>query len=95
VLLESEDGNVVYSVLVTDDTGALVDVKVDAGNATVLEALPATDEAAEEANGEEANDTEGSGQEEASDAEAHDSAEHGDASEDHDGASDDIEGEDD
>ncbi len=70
VQLEAEDGNVVYSVLVTDDTGTLIDVKVDAGNATVLEALPATDEATgEEANGEEADSDEATGQEEAADNE--------------------------
>lgn len=56
VQLDAENGNVVYSVLITDDTGALMDVKVDAGNATVLEAKPAGDEANAEGDATEAGD---------------------------------------
>jgi uncharacterized membrane protein YkoI len=36
VSLDNEDGNVVYSVEVTDSNGTVTDVKVDAGNGTVL-----------------------------------------------------------
>lgn len=36
VELENENGNVVYGVEITDSSGATYDVKVDAGNGTVL-----------------------------------------------------------
>lgn len=76
VLLHSEDGNVVYSVLITDDAGTLIDVKIDAGNATVLEAAPATDEAAD------AEDDDSAVQGEASEGGEGGSAEGGDEGED-------------
>ena len=39
VQLDLEEGAVVYSVLVTNEAGETVDVKVDAGNATVLDVI--------------------------------------------------------
>jgi hypothetical protein len=55
VELDNENGSVVYSVEITDDTGTEVDVKVDAGDGTILD-QQADDEAdeaelAEEAEG--------------------------------------------
>lgn len=41
VELDNENGTVVYSVEVTDDTGARIDVKVDAGNGAILDQQPA------------------------------------------------------
>lgn len=55
VELENENGSVVYSVEITDDTGAEVDVKVDAGDATILD-QQADDEAEE---GDEIEEVEG------------------------------------
>ena len=49
VELDNENGNVVYSVEVAKTDGSQTDVKVDAGNATVL---------SQEADGEEGNDAE-------------------------------------
>ena len=37
VELDNENGSVVYSVEITDDTGAEIDVKVDAGDGTILD----------------------------------------------------------
>ncbi len=54
VELENENGNVVYGVEVTDASGAEYDVKVDAGNGTVL-----AQEADDDEEGEEADDDEG------------------------------------
>ncbi len=51
VELENEDGNVVYGVEVTDASGAAYDVKVDAGNGTVLaQEADDGDEGGDEAN---------------------------------------------
>jgi uncharacterized membrane protein YkoI len=58
--LENENGNVVYEVLVTDSKGAVTDVKVDAGNGSVL---------AKEA--EEAGDDEGGTEDESKDGAEH------------------------
>jgi len=48
VELDNENGNVVYSVEITDANGKVIDVKVDPGNATVLHQDAGDD--AEEAN---------------------------------------------
>lgn len=47
VELDNENGSVVYSVEITDTAGAEVDVKVDAGNGTILDQQADNDEADE------------------------------------------------
>jgi uncharacterized membrane protein YkoI len=62
VELDNENGNVVYSVQITDANGAKTDVKVDAGNSSVLHQDSAQNEAnqsAETANGQEAPESPG------------------------------------
>lgn len=50
VELDNENGNIVYSVEITNDAGASADVKVDAGNGTVLhQEAGGADEGGEEA----------------------------------------------
>lgn len=68
VELENENGNVVYGVEVTDANGAEHDVKVDAGNGTVL-----AQEADDADEGDEANE----GAEGDDDAESNDDADEG------------------
>jgi hypothetical protein len=71
--LENENGYVVYGVEVTGADGKIVDVKVDAGNGTVLaqEAADGTDGAGNGANDSEANDSE-SNDSETNDSETND-----------------------
>lgn len=59
VELDNENGNVVYSVQITDASGAKIDVKVDAGNGSVLHQDSGQDanEPAETPNGQEASET--------------------------------------
>lgn len=62
VELDNENGNVVYSVQITDANGAKTDVKVDAGNSSVLHQGSVHNEAnqgAETANGQEAAESPG------------------------------------
>jgi uncharacterized membrane protein YkoI len=62
VELDNENGNVVYSVQITDANGAKTDVKVDAGNGSVLHQDSAQNEAnqgAETRNGQEASESPG------------------------------------
>jgi uncharacterized membrane protein YkoI len=62
VELDNENGNVVYSVQVTDASGKVIDVKVDAGNGSVLRQDSANDKAregGETPKGREAPETEG------------------------------------
>lgn len=62
VELDNENGNVVYSVQVTDASSKVIDVKVDAGNGSVLHQDSANDKAkegAETPNGQEAPETQG------------------------------------
>jgi uncharacterized membrane protein YkoI len=62
VELDNENGNVVYSVQITDANGAKTDVKVDAGNGSVLHQDSAQNEAnqgAETRNGQEAPESPG------------------------------------
>ena len=96
VQLELEEGAVVYSVLMTNDAGETVDVKVDAGNATVLDVTVGQvddadqeDGAAEEqsADDESVADDESAADEDGSAAEQGDDDDRGDAEE-HEGAED-------
>ncbi len=69
--LENENGNVVYEVLVTETTGALTEVKVDAGNGSVLarEAEePGDDEGDTEDEGEDGSEHEDGNEEDGSGA---------------------------
>jgi len=66
VELENENGNVVYGVEITDSSGATYDVKVDAGNGTILaqeaddaEEGDEEDDANEEAEGDDDDANEG------------------------------------
>jgi uncharacterized membrane protein YkoI len=62
VELGNENGNVVYSVQITDASGKVIDVKVDAGNGSVLHQETDQNEAnqgAETPNGQEAPETAG------------------------------------
>jgi uncharacterized membrane protein YkoI len=59
VHLELEDGAVVYSVRVTNDAGETVDVKVDAGNAAVLDVTVGLVDGADQGDG--AADEQGGG----------------------------------
>jgi uncharacterized membrane protein YkoI len=62
VELDNENGNVVYSVQITDASGKVIDVKVDAGNGSVLHQATDQNEAgkgAETPNGQEAPETQG------------------------------------
>ena len=51
VQLEDENGNVVYGVEVTSASGSRTDVKVDAGNGTVLHQEPNDESGAEKGDG--------------------------------------------
>jgi len=62
VELDNENGNVVYSVQITDASGKVIDVKVDAGNGSVLHQdtdQNGADKGAETPNGQEAPETQG------------------------------------
>ena len=62
VELDNENGNVVYSVQITDASGKVIDVKVDAGNGSVLHQdtdQNGADTGAETPNGQEAPETQG------------------------------------
>jgi uncharacterized membrane protein YkoI len=62
VELENEDGNVVYSVEVTDAAGTLHDVVVDAGNAKILANEVDQPDANEGSEGNDAHEQEGQGE---------------------------------
>lgn len=59
VQLENENGTVVYEVDMTDSSGAAIEVKVDAGNATVLAQDSGDDEATEGSEAEDSTETDG------------------------------------
>ncbi len=86
VELDNENGSVVYSVEITDASGGQTDVKVDAGNGTVLDRQAGTEDEAEGGKAAEADDEaeERSGTEADTDGvehESQDEGEHDDAGE--------------